>query len=54
MGKFVSDVVAQAQGRWPDLLSAMRLTPKNGKHGPCPCCGGKDRFRLDDKLGRGT
>ncbi|MBI5017486.1 MAG: toprim domain-containing protein, partial [Deltaproteobacteria bacterium] len=25
-----------------------------GKHGPCPMCGGKDRFRFDDKGGRGT
>ncbi len=29
-------------------------TPHRGKHGPCPACGGKDRFRLDDKAGRGT
>jgi len=24
------------------------------KHGPCPMCGGKDRFRFDDQGGRGT
>ncbi|HHT9923480.1 TPA: primase-helicase zinc-binding domain-containing protein [Legionella pneumophila] len=24
------------------------------KHGPCPVCGGKDRFRFDDIEGRGT
>jgi len=24
------------------------------KHGPCPICGGKDRFRFDNKEGRGT
>lgn len=24
------------------------------KHGSCPVCGGKDRFRFDDKEGRGT
>ena len=24
------------------------------RHGPCPVCGGKDRFRFDDKGGRGT
>lgn len=23
------------------------------KHGPCPACGGKDRFRFDNKRGRG-
>ncbi len=28
--------------------------PENGRHGPCPKCGGKDRFRLDDLDGRGT
>ena len=26
----------------------------NGRHGPCPICGGKDRFRFDDKNGKGT
>ncbi len=49
----VSDL---AVGRWPGLLvhfgvDAASLT---GKHGPCPACGGKDRFRFDDKDGRGT
>jgi putative DNA primase/helicase len=24
------------------------------KHGPCPMCGGKDRFRFDDREGKGT
>ncbi|WP_439835752.1 DUF927 domain-containing protein [Aeromonas enteropelogenes] len=52
---FVSDVVAAATGHWPDLLTAVGIdTPRGGKHGPCPTCGGKDRFRLDDKGGRGT
>lgn len=53
--RFVSDVVAAACGHWPELLAAMGIdTPSRGKHGPCPACGGKDRFRLDDKGGRGT
>ncbi|MDX8407281.1 MAG: primase-helicase zinc-binding domain-containing protein, partial [Mariprofundaceae bacterium] len=26
----------------------------DGKHRPCPACGGKDRFRFDDKEGRGS
>ncbi|MGN5224221.1 DUF927 domain-containing protein [Aeromonas veronii] len=52
---FVSDVAAAACGHWPDLLAAVGIdTPTRGKHGPCPACGGKDRFRLDDKAGRGT
>lgn len=52
----VSDVVTAAGGRWPELLAAVGIdTPRLGKHGPCPvCCDGKDRFRLDDKEGRGT
>ncbi|MGL6352500.1 toprim domain-containing protein [Aeromonas veronii] len=54
--RFVSDVVAAASGHWPDLLAAVGIDiPRRGKHGPCPaCCDGKDRFRLDDKEGRGT
>ncbi|EPC4024978.1 DUF927 domain-containing protein [Aeromonas salmonicida] len=52
---FVSDVATAATGHWPDLLTAVGIdTPRGGKHGPCPTCGGKDRFRLDDKGGRGT
>ena len=45
-----------AQGRWPGILSSFGLTDKqlSGKHTACPVCGGKDRFRFDDKDGRGT
>ncbi|WP_439841674.1 primase-helicase zinc-binding domain-containing protein [Aeromonas taiwanensis] len=51
----VSDVIAAAGGHWPELLTAVGIDiPSLGKHGPCPICGGKDRFRLDDKGGRGT
>lgn len=53
--RFVSDVVAAACGHWPELLAGLGIdTPARGKHGPCPACGGRDRFRLDDKTGRGT
>lgn len=52
---FVSDVAYAAYGHWPTLLAALGIdTPHHGKHGPCPACGGKDRFRFDDKEGRGT
>ena len=52
---YVSDVVTAACGHWPDLLAAVGIeTPPRGKHGPCPVCGGKDRFRMDNKAGRGT
>ena len=43
-------------GRWPGLLAHFGIDADilTGKHGPCPACGGKDRFRFDDKDGRGT
>jgi putative DNA primase/helicase len=45
----------QAQGRWHDILVSMGIESSrlNGKHGPCPICSGKDRFRFDDKNGKG-
>ncbi|MEL5856955.1 DUF927 domain-containing protein [Aeromonas veronii] len=53
--RLVSDVASVACGHWPDLLAAVGIDiPRRGKHGPCPACGGKDRFRLDDRAGRGT
>lgn len=51
----VSNVAAAAQGKWPVILQMLRIdVPENGRHGPCPKCAGKDRFRLDDLDGRGT
>lgn len=51
----VSQVTAAARGRWPVVLSALGINiPGNGNHGPCPHCGGKDRFRFDNKNERGT
>jgi len=44
-----------AQGKWHDILRGLGVDSKylSGKHGPCPVCGGKDRFRFDDKHGKG-
>lgn len=46
----------QAVGRWPGILQGLGIAAEHlkNKHGPCPACGGKDRFRFDDKEGRGT
>ena len=53
--KPVSEAISAAKGRWPHILPALGITvPANGQHGACPKCGGKDRFRFDDKGGRGT
>lgn len=45
-----------AQGRWPGILRGMGVPERalSGKHGPCPFCGGKDRFRFDNKEGKGS
>ena len=50
------DVRVVAAGRWPGILLALGVSERalSGKHAPCPMCGGKDRFRFDDKEGRGT
>lgn len=46
----------QARNRWRGILTKLGLPDRHldGKHGPCPICGGKDRFRFDDKGGEGT
>jgi putative DNA primase/helicase len=40
---------------WPAILAQLGVPAilLTGKHGPCPGCGGKDRFRFDNKYGRG-
>ena len=47
-----ADVKAKAAGQWPTIIPVLcglpseSLDPK--RHGPCPKCGGKDRFRVFD------
>ena len=50
------NTVERARGRWRDILPALGVAHRflANKHGPCPICGGKDRFRYDDKEGAGT
>lgn len=49
-------VTAAAQGQWRDVLTANGINLPSGRHhSACPICmAGKDRFRFDDKEGRGT
>lgn len=51
-----NSVIDKANGRWPNILESLGINTSylKIKHGPCPVCGGKDRFRFDDKEGRGT
>ncbi|MBN6739022.1 toprim domain-containing protein [Acidithiobacillus sp. MC6.1] len=41
---------------WPEILRHFGMDQKqlSGKHCPCPGCGGKDRFRFDNKDNKGT
>src|SRR3546814_167239 len=45
-----------AKGKWRGILRQFGLpeTALRNKHGPCPMCGGADRFRWDNKEGAGT
>lgn len=45
-----------AVGKWVGILTQIGVDPKHlkNKHGPCPICSGKDRFRFDDKNGTGS
>lgn len=48
--------VDAARGRWVGILTSLGVDESflRNKHGPCPVCGGTDRFRFDDKDGNGT
>lgn len=43
----------EAFGKWAGILERVGVDVGTGKHCPCPICGGKDRFRYDDKNGNG-
>lgn len=45
-----------ARGKWRGILLAMGVDQSflTGKHGPCPFCEGRDRFRWDNEGGKGT
>lgn len=45
----------QARNHWTDFLESQGIGSGylNKKHGPCPMCGGKDRFRYINKKGDG-
>ncbi|EGL4486422.1 hypothetical protein IQ454_002936, partial [Salmonella enterica] len=44
----VSETARLAMGNWPDIYQRLGVKiPDNGRHGACPKCGGKDRFRMD-------
>ena len=50
----ISEITAQAVDKWDYIFHSLGIEVGNGKHCPCPMCGGKDRFRFDNQNGRGT
>lgn len=52
-----TDVITAAMGRWSEILEALAgLRPEQlcNRHQPCPICGGRDRYRFDDKDDSGS
>ncbi len=50
----LDDVKAKAQGLWMDtIFPRFNIEVRFKKKTPCPACGGRDRFRYDDKNGNG-
>jgi putative DNA primase/helicase len=49
------EIHARIGSSWPQILVQLGVPEAmlRNKHGPCPACGGKDRFRFDNKRGRG-
>ena len=47
------DLKRVCHGRWTGIYDRMDIDVGIGLHMPCPNCGGKDRFRFDDKDGGG-
>jgi putative DNA primase/helicase len=52
----MSNTKELARGKWFAILAHFGIDTKylRDKHGPCPCCGGVDRFRWDNKDGSGS
>ncbi len=48
--------IERARGRWSEILPRLGIDAQflRNRHGPCPLCGGKDRFRFDDLDGTGS
>ncbi|EDU3050894.1 toprim domain-containing protein [Salmonella enterica] len=49
MARLITDIKNRARGLWGDILPQLGIDiPAKGKHGPCPVCGGNDRFHYID------
>src|SRR5262249_17735157 len=54
--RMMGNTIERARHRWREILPLLGIDTRFlvNKHGPCPPCGGRDRFRFDDKNGEGT
>ena len=50
------DIMAEARGNWPMILRKLGIGDEylRNRHGPCPLCGGVDRYRFDNLDDDGT
>src|SRR3954469_2903153 len=50
------NTIERARNRWREILPRLGIDTRFLKnvHGPCPLCGGKDRYRFDDRQGTGS
>lgn len=50
------NTIERARGRWPEILARLGVEAQflRNRHGPCPICGGRDRFRFDNRDGSGS
>ncbi len=50
-----TEIADRIGSRWPLVLEQLGIAPAflTNKHGPCPACGGSDRYRFDNRHGRG-
>src|SRR5437763_6046736 len=50
------ETLERARHRWREILPRLGIETRflTNSHGPCPLCGGKDRYRFDDKDGSGS
>lgn len=50
------DIHTEARGKWRGILATLGIPQQflKDKHGPCPMCGGSDRYRWDNKDGTGS
>jgi putative DNA primase/helicase len=52
----IDEARQRARGRWTEILRGLGVDERilSRRNGPCPLCGGKDRFQYTDKFGEGN